>query len=85
MRVLSTVALAPPDVGVLLREALAPLVGRLRAAETERDRLAVRLATAERERDLWRRRAERLDTQNDQLKAELEEARRAAKRTRSAP
>jgi hypothetical protein len=46
----------------------------------ERNELLVRLGRAEAERDRWRRRAERLETQNDQLKAALEEARRAAKR-----
>jgi hypothetical protein len=46
----------------------------------ERNELLVRLGKAEAERDRWRRRAERLEAQNDQLKAALEEARRAAKR-----
>jgi len=68
------------DVGARIREALAPLVDRLRAAEVERAALAARLAAAERDRDRWRRRAEALKAENDRLKAELEEARRAAKR-----
>jgi hypothetical protein len=47
---------------------------------TERNNLLVRLGRVEAERDRWRCRAERLETQNEQLKAALEEARRAAKR-----
>lgn len=64
----------------MLREALAPLMGRLRTAEVERDRLVSQLVAVERDRDRWRRRAEQLKADNDHLKAELEEARRAAKR-----
>ena len=68
------------DVGAILREALAPLMGRLRAAEVERDYFAAQFGAVQRERDRWRRRVEALAAENDRLKAELEEARRAAKR-----
>jgi hypothetical protein len=78
--VLSTVGSAALDVGAALREALAPLWDRLRALEDERDRLLARLTTAERDRDRWQRRAKQLAAQNERLKTELEEARRAAKR-----
>jgi hypothetical protein len=46
----------------------------------ERNELLVRLGRVEAERDRWRRRAERLEAQNAELKGALEEARRAAKR-----
>lgn len=64
----------------MVREALAPVLARLRAAEIERDHLVARLRTVERERDQWHRRADALKAQTDTLKGELEEARRAAKR-----
>jgi len=64
----------------MVRDALAPVVARLRATEIERDHLATQLRSVARERDQWHRRADALKTQNDTLKGELEEARRAAKR-----
>lgn len=68
---------SPTDIDEMVRVAFDVARAELLS---ERNDLLVRLGRVEAERDRWRRRAERLETQNDELKAALEEARRAAKR-----
>jgi hypothetical protein len=68
---------AATDLDDLVRRALDAARAEVVA---ERDGLLARLCRVEAERDRWRRKAERLEVQNDDLKAALEEARRAAKR-----